>query len=282
MYDDSKQHSLFEKFDRVVMQPVKQEVELPGDDLEFCKEAQDEFDKLMESLDHFKSLFDEFQKIRPAEKLVKIKSETFCPVENFEEKKKESKQTFINAILRYFSDKYYLKEYDLSTLCENDNLDYKMVVEKIQSEFGDLVNFGVKRLKSQFKDKFCWVPWHGGAPQLKNNKISIHKSIYYDYWPKSAKLENSAGEKIDILLRAFSYFESGDIDDLLNLLFEKVPHKFLDDVDLSTPYELGLEKIKGIKFYKNNRIDLVFNSGEYAGEFFDMFGLSNPIDNRRK
>jgi hypothetical protein len=86
---------------------------------------------------------------------------------------------------------------------------------------------------------------------------------------------------MEVLLRAFSYFESGNIDKLMKPLYAKIPFRGYNEVDISKPYELNLEKIKGVKFYKNRRVDLIFSSAEYARQFFQVFDMANPRDNRR-
>jgi hypothetical protein len=282
MYDETKQKSLFEKFDRVAMQPVKQEVALPGADLEFCKQVQEEFDKMVESLDHFQALYEEFQKSRPAEKLVKLNLETFCPVADFREKKQESKQAFVNAVFRYFQDKYYLEEVDLSALCENEKLDYKRVADKILAEFGELDSYGITRIKNDFKTKFCtiYASCPGEVPVLKNNKITIPHMFWYETsWNGEKSIGYQYEDDIALLKRTISFFETG-VNELID--FNLPISGYSNKLQFNEPYETGLNKLTALKFYKNRRVDLIFKTAANAGEFFAMFDMAHPYDYSRR
>lgn len=285
MLNETIQRNLFDKFDKVVIKNTNTNtntnLNLSSEDLDYCLKLQDEFNKMIDSLNHFQNIFEQFQQSNPAQKLCILDMHTYCPDDDFPLKKKETKITFINLILRYFSNKYYLKDIDLSHLAGKDNLDYSIIVNYILSEFGDLVNYGIDHLKAQFKDKFAHSIDFGHHPQLISNKIAVHHCIFYDSWSEIPHFNQNAVESMEILLRAFSYFDSGDIDKLMNPLREKIPFRGYNKVDISRPYELNLEKIKGIKFYKNRRVDLIFNSAEYARQFFQLFDMASPRDNRR-
>lgn len=281
MLNDTLQRNLFDKFDKVVIKTTKTNLNLSSEDLDFCSQLQDEFNKMICSLDHFQTIFEQFQQSHPPEKLPYLDLLTYCPDDDFIQKKKDTKISFINLIRRYFSNKYYLKDVDLSHLADKDNLDYSQIVDYILSEFGDLVNYGIDHLKAQFKDKFAHSIDYGHHPQLMSHKIAIHYCVFYDTWNEIPRFNQNAVETMEILLRAFSYFDSGNIDKLMNPLREKIPFRGYQKVDLSRPYELNLEKIKAIKFYKNRRADLIFTSAEYARQFFQVFDMANPRDNRR-
>jgi hypothetical protein len=82
-----------------------------------------------------------------------------------------------------------------------------------------------------------------------------------------------------IFRRALLYFETGVITAEKNMNFPLAAYE--NWLDFSETYELISEKIKSLKFFKNSRVDIVFKSSEYAKDFFEMFEMSSPIDNRR-
>jgi hypothetical protein len=291
MYDDTKQQSLFAKFDCIVIDDAatdnEKKLNIAGDDLRHCKTVQKEFDVIMENLRDFKTLCetitkeaDQSGKYQTFEMM--SKSLLYFPGADFEEKEKEAKKSFIFHINHYFSQKYNLKDMDCSDLLRLENLHYNHIIEKLFAEFGDIIKRGVSNLVDDFRRHFVRLPaYEPKPPKLSRNKINLYKRYWYDAnFDHTEFYFESNNDGYRVFCRALLYFDTGDITAEKTAHFPETSYKNL--VDFSKTYELGLEKIEGVKFYKNGRVDLVFNSGEYAGEFFEMFGLSNPIDNRRK
>ncbi|MCK4762545.1 MAG: hypothetical protein KAW12_10145 [Candidatus Aminicenantes bacterium] len=285
MFDDNNkvtQLSLFDKFDNVVVNPVAidNELAIAKDDQLFCEEIQKEFNLAIENAREFQALFDGFQITRRPTDLLHLKTCLYVPNEDFKGKIEELKKTFIRQIFYYFANKYYLKEIDLTHLAENDNLDTKMVFERILSEFGDLINYSESRLKKDYKTQFCaiWTSEPDLVPTLKNNRVIVPHAFYYELWSRGSSITHTQEEYLDLFIRAISFFETGSNQPLELTL----PDTGIGStVDFSKPYHLNLKKINGVKFFKNGRVDLIFDSAESAREFFHMFDMANPIDNRR-
>ena len=294
MFDDSKidvQRSLFDRFNRIVIEDNKprdsKSFNLPAEDLKHCEKIQKEFDVIIENLRDFNALYrsvkaeaDNLEKY----KNIEIMSEYLLhfPSENFEEKERKAKQSFIDIISRYFYKKYNLKEIDFSELFNLENLSYKKIVDKIFSEFGDIIKCGISNLKNDFRERFVKLrPFDEPTPpKLNKNKVSLRDGFWYNSnWNNTEFYFARDNESYIIFKRALLYYETGDITAEKECNFPKAGHK--NWIDFSKPYELNLEKIKAIKFFKNHRVDITFKSSEYAKEFFDMFEMAHPIDKRR-
>ena len=294
MYDNRKtdvQRNLFDKFASVVIDETASSDEkcfnLPAEDLKHCEKIQKEFDLIIENLRDFKALCQSVQ--AEADHLEKYKNIEimseyllYFPSENFAEKERKAKQSFIEIISRYFYKKYNLKEIDLKDLFQLENLSYKNLVDKIFAEFGDIIDCGTSNLKKDFRERFVKIrPFdEPNPPKLSNNKISLRDGFWYNSnWDHTAYCFERDNESYLIFKRALFYFETGDITAEKECNFPEAGYNKL--IDFSTPYELNLEKIKAVKFYKNYRVDIIFHSAEYANEFYKMFDMAQPIDYRR-
>ena len=290
MYDDTKQNSLFAKFEGIKIDDAatnnEKKLNIAGDDVKHCETVQKEFDVIMENLRDFKALCEAIEK--EAEQSGRYStfekmSKRLCyfPGADFEEKEKEAKESFIFHINDYFSRKYNLKDMECGDLLWLENLHYNHFLDKLFAEFGDIINRGVSNLVDDFRRHFIRLPaYEPKPPKLNRNRISLYKSYWYDANFERTEFyfeDNNDGYKV--FCRALLYFETGDITAEKEAQFLNTGYR--NQIDFSKSYDFELEKIESVKFYKNGRVDIFFCSDAEAKRFFDMFDMSNPMEYRR-
>jgi hypothetical protein len=290
MFDEMKQRSLFAKFESIVIKDAaikeEQKSNIAGDDVKHCDQVQKEFDCIMENLEDCKALCEAIENEAghsgryPAfEKM--SKSLCYFPRADFQEKEKEAKESFIFHITDYFYKKYNLKELDCTDVMARDNLHYHHIVDKLFAQFGDIIDRGVSNLVDDFRRHFVRLPaYEPKPPKLSRNRINLYKRCWFDtsYDHTEFYFENN-NEGYKVFCRTLLYFDTGDITAEKAVNFLKTGYR--NQVDFSQSYDFGLEKITGVKFYKNGRLDLAFKSHEEAKRFFDMFDMAHPRDYRR-
>ena len=290
MYDDTKQNSLFAKFEGIKIDDAatnnEKKLHIAGDDVKHCETVQKEFDVIMENLGDFKALCEAVEKEAeqsgryPAfEKM--SKSLCYFPDAVFEKKEKEAQGSSIFLINNYFSRKYNLKDMECGDLLWLENLHYNHIIEKLFAEFGDIINRGVTNLVDDFRRHFVRLPaYEPKPPKLSRNRINLYKRYWYDsnFDHTEFYFENN-NEGYRVFCRALLYFDTGDITAEKSANFPKTGYR--NKIDFSKSYDFELEKIESVKFYKNGRVDIFFCSDAEAKRFFDMFDMSNPMEYRR-
>ncbi len=185
---------------------------------------------------------------------------------------------FINKVYNYFKKKYnvtldfmshdtdYYLDGREKRAEENLNwfmneLDYNLILDDIFEQLGG-VSFEDKRINEAKEEviKKC-TGWNKSLLNVKGKNLTIDNYIYYSSW-SGYKIDYSNKDNLIPLLTLVEEFNNTYLmtNELINVfkIYEDVTGKIFD---------IKGEKIKGIKFFKNGKIQLVFNSGIEALQF---------------
>lgn len=180
-------------------------------------------------------------------------------------------QSLITKLETYFAKKYCIVFKSLIPDRGTVNLDplssYISIVQNITSQVGsELLKAGKEQIKNRFLKSF----YRNSLPTLKGNKINIPDFISLDehfgdrislYYSHNARLEN--------LVNALNLFLNNSTE-----LPQLITNKFIDwksSLDLSTPYTVFPDV--SFKFYKNQRLDVVFFNPTMALKFWNYYTL---------
>ena len=95
--------------------------------------------------------------------------------------------------------------------------------------------------------------------------------LHEEYYHGEHEIQLTDGMKN--VIRALAYFECGTADNIPWTLNTLLGYQWRT---YNTEMQLGLEKLKSIKCFKNGRVDVRFTSEAFAREFAEMF-LGNEL-----
>jgi hypothetical protein len=252
---------------------------LSTEDQTFCLKVQEDFDLIMENLKDYQALFSALEKQDrfPESLNVLWPALAFLPapvISDINERRQDAIKAFTDHILDHFSKRYNLKETDKLIIPQKPTITYKDVVSKVISKFGNLDSAGETFLIKEFQTKI--IVWKD-QNKLENSKIAFSNVFYYNtYYSFPYDIDHSKIEKIETVIKAISFFETGQITNIIPTIAKELPNREERSIGFDSVYELsGLKKVKGVKFFKNGRLDILFYSRALAEEFFNLFGIKD-------
>ena len=206
---------------------------------------------------------------------------------SFRKKIETLPEIFISGIVSYFNSKYHvsvdrdavkkalLPEEPQYSWEKTRTAEYHKTMRELSLKYEDIleqifVQLGGRtfeeRAIDELKEKCHNAAWntHRNTADYEIKNDTIRFTFYackFDDWVGRAKWSLSDGMK-DIL-RGASHFETGHME----YYPSRISHLLgWDDKDASV-YEFSCEKLKQIRMFKNNRVDLKFGSKAYANQF---------------
>lgn len=270
-----KHEKLLSMFNAINIDPADN-LNLSTEDQTFCLKVQEDFDLIMENLKDYQALFSNLEKQDRFPKSLNVlyRSLAFLPapiISDINEKRQKAIKAFTESVLDYFSKRYNLKETDNLNIPQKPTLTYKDIVSKIIAHFGNLDRAGERFLIKEFQSNICSRRL---GDKLEGAKITFtHAFFYSTSFNGNLYLSYNSRKNIESLVKAISFFETGQIADIIDSVGKTLPDCCSrDEVNFNSVYELtGLSKVKGVKFFKNGRLDILFYSPVLAEEFFKLF-----------
>lgn len=191
-------------------------------------------------------------------------------IKKLDKLEKNSIFIFVRNIFSYFNKTYNLDlpvydtywDFELTTDITTDFL-----ITYIQNKIGsfDFTSIGIENLKEEFRKTIWWED----KIKIQKNKLIIGDYIRYgSSWDMSYKFRFDM--KHHDIRKALFFFESKNLSFDIDLDF--MPND--QYIDFTEIYSwAGLKKLKGIKFFKNGKIEIQFIDENIAQEFYDFFEL---------
>ncbi|MBI6005864.1 hypothetical protein H8J86_07850 [Clostridium perfringens] len=271
---------ILESFENV---EIKNENRLCSEDLNFLEDLQEKFNNAKVGFKKYIKFYRENKLYDLEKKEIKISCDSL--EEYFVEKVvfRECEQ-FIYDIYNYFEKKYNLeletididKDYSLRFRPEiaekNLNwfmeiLNYNIILDNIfnQLEGVSFKERGIQEIKNNVVERT--KGWNETRINIKGKNLNLKDYLYFDRWDIDRgdyKIFYSNESYVKNLLKLISLYENGEIDNNLDEILKNI--KQFKDVT-GQIFKLSYEKVTGIKFYKNGKVQLIFNSGISALEF---------------
>lgn len=157
---------------------------------------------------------------------------------------------------------------------ENMELKYEDILDQIFIQLGGF-SFQEKAL-NELKQKAHDAAWNRyyGSKCYEQKKAVISFSHYacsFDSWHEEyyhGEHEIQLTDGMKNVVRALGYFECGTADNIPWTLNTLLGYQWKT---YNTEMQLGLEKLKSIKCFKNGRVDVRFTSEAFAREFAETF-----------
>ena len=162
---------------------------------------------------------------------------------------------------------------------ENTELKYEDVLDQIFIQLGgfSFQEKALNELKQKAHDA-AWNKYYGNkCYEQKKAVISFsHYACSFDSWHEEyyhGEHEIQLTDGMKNVVRALAYFECGAADNIPWTLNTLLGYQWKT---YNTEMQLGLEKLKSIKCFKNGRVDVRFTSEAFAREFAETF-LGNEL-----
>lgn len=262
---------------------IKNENRLCEEDLNFLEDLQEKFNNTKAGFKKYIEFYRENKLYDLEKKEIKISCDSL--EEYFVEKVvfRECEQ-FIYDIYNYFEKKYNLeletieidKDYSLRFRPEiaekNLNwfmeiLNYNIILDNIfnQLEGVSFKERGIQEIKNNVIERT--KGWNETRINIKGKNLNLKDYLYFDRWDIDRgdyKIFYSNESYVKNLLKLISLYENGEIDNNFDEILKNI--KQFKDVT-GQIFKLSYEKVTGVKFYKNGKVQLIFNSGISALEF---------------
>lgn len=271
---------ILESFENV---EIKNENRLCEEDLNFLEDLQEKFNNMREKFKIYIEFYRENKLYDLDKEEIKISCDSL--EEYFVEKVVFYEcSRFIGRIYGYFNNKYNLqlkiidfdKDYSLRFRPEiaekNLNwfmeiLNYNIILDNIfnQLEGVSFKERGIQEIKNNVIERTRG--WKKSNIGIKGKNLTIQNYISFDSWlsDKEYQILYSNRTYMENLFNLVSIFETDDIqkNEINNLLnnissYEDATGKI---------FELPYKKVTGVKFYKNGKVQLIFDTGISALEF---------------
>jgi hypothetical protein len=180
---------------------------------------------------------------------------------------------FIHKIIRHFQSVYsislktepIIKKYTAATSS------FEIVVDEIilQLNGASFTEQADREIKENLCNELEWARKKGRI-KLAKNRLSIDNFVWYDNWNfnNETQISHNCEAKLKKLMVALTHFDCGQTESYQDLeirLYRDISD-WLQTKDFSSK-----NKFNAIRFYKNGRIDIKFNSAQYAGEFARVY-----------
>jgi hypothetical protein len=270
---------LLDKFDSVSVV----EEGLSEADLDVCRQAQAEYDQAYEHLMLRKKLLSklhqEFSSLTKGQRVNKEIPDRANDMRSISDVMSSLQYDLTNTILFHFRDAYSLQIPYPSSLLQNGNIkigpDYKLIVEQLREYLGGIFEFS-DHTRNLIKQNFVKSLWEDSKKAGAKVTLTYRYVVEHCRFTKKTSLLYHSGTMTELKL-ALSLFETDSVayDKRFDTL---VPR---DEFDFSVPILLPpaadgasvQSKVKGLRFYKNSRVDVLFNSvgdAELFCKFFDL------------
>lgn len=162
---------------------------------------------------------------------------------------------------------------------ENTELKYEDILDQIFIQLGgfSFQEKALNELKQKAHDA-AWNRYYGNkCYEQKKAVISFsHYACIFDSWHEEyyhGEHEIQLTDGMKNIIRALAYFECGDTSSIPWTLNTLLGYNW---TTYNTEMQLGLEKLKSVKCFKNGRVDIRFTSEAFAREFAETF-LGNEL-----
>lgn len=162
---------------------------------------------------------------------------------------------------------------------ENTELKYEDILDQIFIQLGgfSFQEKALNELKQKAHDA-AWNRYYGNkCYEQKKAVISFsHYACSFDSWHEEyyhGEHEIQLTDGMKNIIRALAYFECGDTSSIPWTLNTLLGYNW---TTYNTEMQLGLEKLKSVKCFKNGRVDIRFTSEAFAREFAETF-LGNEL-----
>ena len=288
--------SLLEKISAI---EIKADTRISDEDREYCKAHQKAYEEAKATLIKLETLWDGFIKSQE-----EILNETICSqyekhrytvIDGLSSHSLSTKiaglpEIFVESIVSYFNSKYHVSvsglkikgllipkapsyNWEKSRIEEYNDairalaLNYEDVVEQIFVQLGGRTF--EQRALDELKEKcheFAWRTSTGKAEyELHNDTIQFEYGCSYEAWCSRTVWKVRDGMKN--VLRSIAHFETQQLDYLPKDIAFLVGY----DDKCSSTYDFDYEKVKKIRMFKNNRVDVKFASKELAHQFAEQY-----------
>lgn len=260
-------NALLSKFENVV---IKNDTRISEVDRAYCEKQEKMYKEaiqvMQQTLELFKELYGTYSVTEKSNYRGYI--EEFKDIRNIEDRINDFKSKFISNIFSHFERSYNVtlnsseirKKYDLS-------ITYQNIIDEVFEQLGGF-NFQEKAVK-EIKDASRDTVYRGDKLTIKKGKLSIQDYVWWSSysWDNEKKLSYN-DSKVRPLFKALSHFETGVVETLsyYNNIYDEL-YKGDKTYDIFSKYELGYNKVKSIKFYKNGKVDIEFQTQQQAEEF---------------
>lgn len=181
----------------------------------------------------------------------------------------------------YFTGQYNIKFEPLDLQKQRNGIpldSYQPLIENITKQLGnDFAAAGEKQVIKRFQELFCF---DRNRPFIKNDKISFPSLGQYDIDSDNDLAWLQERENIPLLMDALTLFCMGRTTQPET--FKSQYYEWRGGLQFSIWYLLSGEMNLSIRFYKNEKVVVMFKDDETAESFWNAFELENIVEKNRQ
>lgn len=261
-------NALLSKFENI---KIENDTRISETDRAYCEKQEKLYKEavqaMKQTLELFKTIYKNYSDADIRN--YKVYIHKFDDISHTEDRIKEFKNMFVSHIISYFQKAYNvtLNSSEILKKYKEREITYQNIIDEIFEQLGGF-NFQEKAI-NEIKEAARNTVYNSDKITIKKGKLSIQDFVYWNRYSWSDEHSLSWGDsKVRPLFKGLSHFETEETETAF--YYESI-YKELNagdrTYDIFSKYELGYEKVKSIKFYKNGKIDIEFETNEQAQQF---------------
>jgi hypothetical protein len=264
-----KMNSLLSKFENV---KIENDVRISEIDRKYCEKEENMYRESITAMNNTLDLFKTIHKLHIEEKDNSSHYhyeyiDHYEDIRHIEDRIKKIKNNFISNITGHFQRVYNVtlesgeikQKYDISVTYQN-------IVDEIFEQLGGF-NFEEKAVK-ELKDKCRETIYRGDKITINKNILTIADFVWWDHYSWEGHRIGYSDSKVSPLFKALSHFET---DETETLFYYQNIYKQLSEGEkrysIFNKYEIGYNLVNSVKFFKNGKIEITFQTNQQAEEF---------------
>lgn len=266
--------TLLNKFDMVT---IENDTRISEFDRKYCEKQERMYNEavtaMKQTLELFKGIYENYSD--SDKKNYKHYIDSHSDIRHIEDRLTDFKNSFIHRIISHFEKTYNvtLRDSDINRKYKDIEVTYNNIVDEIFEQLGGF-NFEEKAVNELIKACKETV-YNDTKIKVTKNKLSIQDFVYWQSysWDNSYTIGYSDG-KVNSLFKALSHFEEGSTDTLFyyDQIYEQL-NAGSREYDILSKFEIGYNIVESIKFFKNGKVEIVFQTHEQAQQFATTYLL---------
>lgn len=190
-------------------------------------------------------------------------------VKQLEKRIEGFKKSFISNIVSHFRKQYNisLESGEIKDRYKDTNgITYNDIVNEVFEQLGGF-NFKEKAV-NEIKENIRKTIYRDDKIKIAKGKLTINDFVRWESWDSYCRI-GWDDRKVNPLFMALSHFDTEQAEEM-EFYYESVRNELEEGqrkYDIFRKYELGYNKVKSIRIYKNGKIEIEFQTNEQAQQF---------------
>lgn len=259
--------NLLSKFNNI---EIKNDTRISDIDKKYCENQEEMYKEAIQAMKQTLELFKSIHEKTKGEERYSNNGyiDNYKDIRHFEDRLNDFKSEFIYKIISHFERSYNvtLRDSELKQKYDYDDVTYQDIVNEVFEQLGGF-NFNEKAV-NEIKEKTRSLIYRDVKVTVKKNKLSLNDFVWWDHTWDNKKRLGYSDSKVTPLFKGLSHFETESVDTLhyYSTIYNEL-YNGEEKHDIFSKFELGYNKILSLKFFKNGKLEIEFETNQQAKEF---------------